>query len=209
MENETLWECRRCGTEYEGDTPDHDEQRYCRPDTPHDWQRMENETPTPETPNWQREHAIDALPYVAPTAPAPVAQEPDVRPESLYDPYSESEALSYMRSELREAATTIARLTAENERLTKERDAYKALVRDKDTLIWTAISQRDEARAEVTALRARVAELEDSSEPRWVEHPLIDEIIMLCDECGTISPMPCDKHQSLFNAERLRAQEGR
>jgi rubredoxin len=57
MENETLWECRRCGTEYEGDTPDHDEQRLCRPDTPHDWKRME--TPTPETDAETVEKVLD------------------------------------------------------------------------------------------------------------------------------------------------------
>jgi hypothetical protein len=74
-----------------------------------------------------------------------------------------------------------ARLTAENERLTRERDAYKALVHDKDTLIWTAISQRDEARAEITALRARAAELE--GERRWhlfpVERPPIGEDVLI------------------------------
>jgi hypothetical protein len=47
-EDDPMWECRRCGTEYEGDTPNHDEQRYCRPDTPHDWQRVTNGTPMPE-----------------------------------------------------------------------------------------------------------------------------------------------------------------
>ena len=37
---DVLWTCRRCEEEYEGDNPNHDEQRLCRPDTPHDWSRI-------------------------------------------------------------------------------------------------------------------------------------------------------------------------
>jgi ElaB/YqjD/DUF883 family membrane-anchored ribosome-binding protein len=130
-------------------------------------------------------------------APAPVAQEPDARHESLYDPYSESEALSYMRAELREAATTIARLTAENERLTStvENLLANATPLSRDHADAEVIIRQHEAT--ITALRARVAELDGrvAGLNGYTRHKAVcaDKWGGACD-CGL---------------ERLRAQEGR
>jgi cell division protein FtsB len=134
------------------------------------------------------------------SAPAPVAQEGERAVETLARLLGEANAepvLTMTRTQWRETnalilaeldtlRATIARLTAENERLTKERDAAQAFaareietanaamregIRDAKDRARIAVDEargnygderleNGKLRAEITALRARVAELE-------------------------------------------------
>jgi cell division protein FtsB len=133
---------------------------------------------------------------------------------AAYDLYG---AYTAARTELARLTAQVTELKDEIEGLTEQADIngsfYRLTVQQRDAA-WREIEQHV---ATIVRLNAQITELQaantreverrreaEAKVTEWVSHPLIDEIILLCDYCGKRSPLPCTKHIALFESARVK-----